>query len=179
MSCTVCGPYPDTVVWDGVVLAFGKKKLLESIRPPTISSDDAQQRLLIKYQPKQQLIKDRKLRKRIQTMLHGPPKPRRVEKSRASDDDTDTEESDDPDQLEPPSTNYLTLVDSVLTDLRDICEALSDLVDHFYGQDAFRERRTVPAEYKNFLCQVCCSTSPFIHTLKHSTRWRLKSPSFK
>ncbi|KAL0567284.1 hypothetical protein V5O48_014705, partial [Marasmius crinis-equi] len=35
MACARCGEDPDCLIWDGVTLAFGKKHLTSSLRPPT------------------------------------------------------------------------------------------------------------------------------------------------
>ncbi|KAL0569436.1 hypothetical protein V5O48_012524 [Marasmius crinis-equi] len=37
MSCPKCGDNPDCVIWDGVTLAFGRKHLLDSLKPPTFT----------------------------------------------------------------------------------------------------------------------------------------------
>jgi hypothetical protein len=41
MSCTLCGPHPKTVIWDGVTLAFDKKHITPTLRPPTTTSIDS------------------------------------------------------------------------------------------------------------------------------------------
>ncbi|KAK7059100.1 hypothetical protein VNI00_001725 [Paramarasmius palmivorus] len=35
MSCPQCGETPETVIWDGVTLAFGKRHLRDTLQPPT------------------------------------------------------------------------------------------------------------------------------------------------
>ncbi|KAK7047694.1 hypothetical protein VNI00_006462 [Paramarasmius palmivorus] len=44
MWCPECGPYPESVIWDGVTLAFGKKHLRSSLAPPTQSGRDSPRR---------------------------------------------------------------------------------------------------------------------------------------
>lgn len=58
MQCTECGPCPDEVIWDGVTLAFGRKHVLETLRPPTTLHKDPPVRSKCKYRSKQQLIID-------------------------------------------------------------------------------------------------------------------------
>ncbi|KAK7028890.1 hypothetical protein VNI00_014814 [Paramarasmius palmivorus] len=44
MWCPDCGTYPESVIWDGVTLAFGKKHIRSSLRPPTEKAPDAPRR---------------------------------------------------------------------------------------------------------------------------------------
>ncbi|KAK7021882.1 hypothetical protein VNI00_017171 [Paramarasmius palmivorus] len=41
MTCPKCGDMPETVIWDGVTLAFSKKHLQNSLKPPTIIEPEA------------------------------------------------------------------------------------------------------------------------------------------
>jgi CxC4 like cysteine cluster associated with KDZ transposases len=73
MLCPRCGPSPEDVIWDGVTLAFGKRHLLDSIQPPTTTSDlHSPLRSTICYYPQQQLIESKVLRKQIRLVLKGP-----------------------------------------------------------------------------------------------------------
>jgi len=156
MVCSLCGPYPDTIIWDGVTLAFGRKKLLGSLQPPTISGHGAQVRPLVKYQPRQQLIRDAGLRKRIRQMLKGPITSNHVEDSSDVNSDKDAPVSARKrDALKTAATvSHIELVNSVRADLSKICMALSNLVLKWFGLIAFQERRVVHPEYWNFLRQV-------------------------
>ena len=69
MTCTICGPNPEEVIWDGVTVAFNKKKLRSSLEPPTTTSTDSPIRNSIRYQPAQQLIPEHETRKLILTVL--------------------------------------------------------------------------------------------------------------
>ncbi|KAK7023612.1 hypothetical protein VNI00_016651, partial [Paramarasmius palmivorus] len=55
MWCPECGTYPETVIWDGVTLAFGKRHLRDSLRPPTVSPEEAPHRARTRV-PEQQWI---------------------------------------------------------------------------------------------------------------------------
>ena len=156
MVCSLCGPYPDTIIWDGVTLAFGRKKLLGSLQPPTISGPGAQVRASVKYQPRQQLIGDASLRKRIRQMLKGPIAPNHAgDSSDTNSDEGAPVSARNRDTLKTAAAlSHIELVDSVQADLRKICMALSDLVLNWFGPIPFQERRVVPAEYRNFLRQV-------------------------
>lgn len=65
MACDICGPNPETVIWDGVTVAFSKKKLVSSIQPPTTTSPHSPSRDNIRYFPNQQLIADREIRQLV------------------------------------------------------------------------------------------------------------------
>lgn len=160
MVCTLCGPHPQTIIWDGVTLAFGKKKVLNSIRPPTVSGSGAQTRSSVKYQPKQQLIKDAGLRKRIREMLNGP------QLTPANDDGSGSDE--EMDEIQPASKAsqhasggtsestiaFVELVDGITLELDLICQSLSDLVRFYFAPTTSKGRFKIPSEYKNFLRQV-------------------------
>ncbi|KAK7016722.1 hypothetical protein VNI00_018856 [Paramarasmius palmivorus] len=72
MSCPVCGDTPENVIWDGVTLAFSKKHLLDSLKPPTMPDDSSLQRPR-KYAKNPQWIplskKDRPFRNMLITWL--------------------------------------------------------------------------------------------------------------
>lgn len=74
MSCNQpeCGEAPETSIWDGITLAFGKKHLNGSLRPPTYTVDASAVRGGTKYQPRQQLFPDAALRRQIRLALKGP-----------------------------------------------------------------------------------------------------------
>lgn len=79
MSCTVCGPSPETVIWDGITLAFGRKHLSGSLRPPTFTMPDSVRRPNVKYKPKQQLLPLATLRRRFRATMERPTHPDRIE----------------------------------------------------------------------------------------------------
>lgn len=58
MTCKICGPTPDNVIWDGVTVAFSKKKILPSLQLPTTTSKDSPSHDNVRYYPHQQLIMD-------------------------------------------------------------------------------------------------------------------------
>lgn len=65
MTCKICRPTPDAVIWDGVTVAFSKKKILPSLQPPTTTSSNSPSRGNIRYYPNQQLIPDRETRQLV------------------------------------------------------------------------------------------------------------------
>ncbi|KIK53808.1 hypothetical protein GYMLUDRAFT_250129 [Collybiopsis luxurians FD-317 M1] len=67
-SCPSCGDFPDSIIWDGVSIAFGRKHVNNELSPPTVICKDAQERL-IKSVPWQEWLQDAILRKKLQNWL--------------------------------------------------------------------------------------------------------------
>lgn len=72
MACPTCGPSPKHVIWDGVTVAFSKKHLSGTLRPPTVTSAESPSRDKCVYRPHQQWIVDPKLRKAMKKALEPP-----------------------------------------------------------------------------------------------------------
>jgi hypothetical protein len=71
MICPRCGPTPDTVIWDGITLAYSKKRILDTIYPPTSKHHDAISRDQ-RYPKHQCLIEDSRLRKLLSSIMSAP-----------------------------------------------------------------------------------------------------------
>lgn len=84
MSCSSCGTAPETVIWDGITLAYGKKHLLPSLRPPTTVHPQSAVRKNTVYRPHQQLLRDPVLRKHVREALRGPSVTRLMETANAT-----------------------------------------------------------------------------------------------
>ncbi len=69
MTCSICGPNPEDIIWDGVTVAFGKRRILPSLKPPTTTSESSPIREKIHYYPDQQLIPDRETRQLVLSAL--------------------------------------------------------------------------------------------------------------
>lgn len=89
MTCDHCGPFPDTVIWDGVTLAYSKKHLLDTLEPPTTTHMYSECRPEITYHSKQQCIPKPEIRKRIRGAL----------KPKFKRDDEDDEDEDENDRV--------------------------------------------------------------------------------
>ncbi|KAJ6456573.1 hypothetical protein DFH09DRAFT_1116098 [Mycena vulgaris] len=71
MTCPDCGMHPEDTIWDGITVAFNRKQLLPSLRPPTTiaaaaPSHDSQ------YVYQQTAIVDPILRKAVRPLVEGP-----------------------------------------------------------------------------------------------------------
>lgn len=71
MICPTCGPSPEDVIWDGVTLAFSRKHLLSSLKPPTTLSVSSPIRMKAYYDPRQQFLPDLKLRRMVRKAITG------------------------------------------------------------------------------------------------------------
>ncbi|KAJ2912523.1 hypothetical protein MD484_g7877, partial [Candolleomyces efflorescens] len=158
MQCTRCGRCPDTVIWDGITLAFGRKHLSATLVPPTQVSVQSLQRSNVKNHPRQQLLLDSSLRKLIRQAVN-PPK---------------LTESQPEDVLNEPASNaarieqsrhsrlvveHLARIDAVYDGLRKECEALARLFLDAYGAVAFAEKKPAPAATTRFFLQVAAEES--------------------
>ncbi|KAH6867910.1 hypothetical protein BKA70DRAFT_1379820 [Coprinopsis sp. MPI-PUGE-AT-0042] len=144
MYCSRCGTHPETIICDGVTLAFGRKHLRSTLHPPTVVSPSSITRSNIRYYPKQQLIVDCTLRKEIRMVLNGP--------------------SLDGEHVARSGTVY--------RELASICDELANLfLDHF-GMLAYTNRRapslgveynyysiSLPPIHQDCVCQSQYSTS--------------------
>ncbi|KAK7019195.1 hypothetical protein VNI00_018153 [Paramarasmius palmivorus] len=72
LQCTKCGDMPENVIWDGVTLAFSKKFVKNSLRPPTFTDNSSTVRRR-RYSTKPQWLpampKQRSIRSRIRQWL--------------------------------------------------------------------------------------------------------------
>ncbi|KAF9056932.1 hypothetical protein BDP27DRAFT_1198693, partial [Rhodocollybia butyracea] len=66
--CPRCGDYPESVIWDGVSIAFGRKHVKTGLQPPTVSSPAAAQRTS-RPSPGQQWLRDGTRRKELRDWL--------------------------------------------------------------------------------------------------------------
>lgn len=71
MVCPQCGPNPETVIWDGITLAYGKKQVWDTIYPPTSKHQDALTRDQ-RFPKSQCLIEDVHLRKLLSSIMSTP-----------------------------------------------------------------------------------------------------------
>ncbi|KAG2021190.1 hypothetical protein CC2G_006445 [Coprinopsis cinerea AmutBmut pab1-1] len=158
MTCGKCGEFPDTVIWDGITLAFGRKHVRSSLRPPTTPSQDSLVREKMKYHKKQQLIEDKNLRKRLRLVLDPPD----------LDGLSDWEAED---ALPTPSSSplkgsgararevklireHLGRLEAVEEGLRKTCPAVADIFASVYGPCSFAEGEKPDLAYKSFFRQV-------------------------
>ncbi|KAJ2920824.1 hypothetical protein H1R20_g16268, partial [Candolleomyces eurysporus] len=160
MRCSRCGPYPETVIWDGITLAFGRKHLSASLTPPTTTTTASIVRHSIKYQPKQQLLVDVGLRKKLRQVLQGPELDDVfLEEDNSDDDSTRQYNKEKLEQKSRRIVEHLDRVQEVWDGLKEICPELGELFVSFYGASAYSKRLRVPPEYRSFFLQVAAEES--------------------
>ena len=152
MQCSRCGECPDTVIWDGITLAFGRKHLSATLSPPTQTSPLSLQRLNVRNQPKQQLLLDAALRKLIRQVVN-PPK---LEDSlpRGDDGPTSNAEQVELTRQSRQVVEHLARIDAVYDGLRKECETLAVFFLDAYGAVAFSQKKMAPSATMRFFLQV-------------------------
>ncbi|KAH6867238.1 hypothetical protein BKA70DRAFT_1497346 [Coprinopsis sp. MPI-PUGE-AT-0042] len=174
MGCSHCGPHPETIICDGVTLAFGRKHLKESLRPPTLIPPSSTVRDKVKYQPHQQLLRDSIFRKQLRLILNAPLLPKTAVNSRADAngmEDTQGDEVDDEDHEElPPMAQaqdraadlvrqHITRIDVVSNGLKVLCPELNNLFIDYFGVASYADRCIVPPNIRNLFRQLSAEES--------------------
>ncbi|KAL0573345.1 hypothetical protein V5O48_008609 [Marasmius crinis-equi] len=106
MRCNKCGDEPDCLIWDGVTLGFGRKHILDTLRPPTHIHAEATDRYR-RYAKKPQLIletKEAPVRRLMKKWITGK---KRKAKPPGSDDE-------DPEDKEPDIREFNTVVSRLM-----------------------------------------------------------------
>lgn len=169
MGCSHCGSHPDTIICDGVTLAFGRKHLKESLQPPTRSSPSSPLRERVKYQPHQQLFRDPSLRKQLKLVLNAPDLPSvetttRIEKNGSRDGDRDEADEQDDEEAPPMAQmqrhaadsirQHIARIDFVASNLELVCPELKDIFIEYFGVAAYVDQRRAPQNIRNLFRQV-------------------------
>jgi hypothetical protein len=165
MKCPACGPYPDTVIWDGVTLAYGRKHILSSLQPPTFSHQDAKNRSS-RYFSKQQLIPTPDVRKLLRKVIVGCSCGQMAKLSGGLDDmcdgdDLDDDEIVDQDSVDPNNgkmtqelLSRVNAIPELLVVLTKINKDLGNMFGNYFGLDKLLARPDVPREYRRLFIQV-------------------------
>ncbi|KAG6822403.1 hypothetical protein H0H92_014021 [Tricholoma furcatifolium] len=135
--CSRCGPVPQEPIFDGVVVAFSKSRILHTLCPPTtphVDSDIRQSRLV----SDKALIPNAKLRKNVRLIVDGPPLVI-AETDDYSNDEKDSDQEESGDETEVPDSTpvrrrinknirqRLALIPSVVSELSKLDASLGDL----------------------------------------------------
>lgn len=144
MSCPVCGPTPENVIWDGVSLAFHRKHILPSLRPPIVVNENS-----LEQQSKhvsQSLIKSAEVRRNMRKVIEANWAP------------TDSENA-------TPSFEQLTerfgLIQITVGALREIKQELGDYFNNHYGIEMLASEKKPSAEITQLFRQVWhCTFKP-------------------
>jgi len=146
MRCVRCGPTPKVTIWDGVTLAFNRKNLLATLRPPTLVDEHSEIKDRIKPQQGLQLLGDKSLRKLIQTILAGQslclPELPKEHDDRPSGSAT------------KEMMDRIGLVPDAVERLQHVSLGLGNLFGRWFGMDYLLCKRKPPVEYKELFLQV-------------------------
>ncbi|KAF5319806.1 hypothetical protein D9611_012830 [Ephemerocybe angulata] len=165
MSCVRCGTSPETVIWDGVTVAFDKNRLASTLAPPTQLTSQSFRRPLVKNKPGQQLIKDATLRKQIRAIIATLKD--RVQATAAEDSYNDSGIPQDTaipsEAIEAPCADTVLSdtqrIDEVLQSLSSLCPAVCTLFMEFCGYTAYAKRRPPPPLFRSFFLQIAAEES--------------------
>lgn len=130
-QCPRCGVEPSTVIWDGVTLAFHRRQLLPTIRPPTAISDSSQVRST-KYILGQHAVQSPILRKLLRTLL-----------------------KQDPKKPSDPIAENPELVTDAFIQLSGIHEDLGKLFKEHVRSSPHTDGSPIPLPIRNFFIQAC------------------------
>ena len=160
MICPKCGPAPDDVIFDGVTLAFGKKHLLPTLRPPTVKHGDSLTRRS-RYVRGQSLLADIKLRRHVRGIVKGEFAvvgiTGETPGSLAEEDEEDEEEEipQPPTDIERLRRECLQVIANVAAQLQRVNVGLGELFQINFGIPALRKSFKAPQVYVKFFKQVC------------------------
>ncbi|KAF6749397.1 hypothetical protein DFP72DRAFT_819007 [Ephemerocybe angulata] len=184
MTCTTCGPAPDTVIWDGITLAFGRKHLRGSLRPPTTTGLASPVRQNVKYNPRQQLLLVAGMRKRLRAALQGPPLEGLNLKADIGADPPLPTDLEDPGEAKSEAAarrrraleidQHLDRVESMVGELNTQCPALAQIFDEHFGAEAYSTGRKPSAAFKNLFLQIAAEES-VLQMVNYSSLLKLRS----
>lgn len=167
MKCPECGPAPETVIWDGVTLAFSRKHVLSSLRPPTTLDPDSATRGASRYLGKQQLLQDVTLRKLVRKIIAAPAltsaalgedgaEPGEIALEGIQDDQgaEGGQKSKEIAQAAKVAIEHIDLANRALVQLRAVHEGLAELFNEQFGYEAYISRRKVSSVFRELFVQV-------------------------
>jgi hypothetical protein len=173
MKCPECGPTPETVIWDGVTLAFSRKHILSSLRPPTTLDIDSATRNACVYRAQQQLLVDINLRKLIRKIINGPPFPSAAlagedvaEQGGNFPEGTQNDsgakgdlKSKEASQAVEAAIALIDLIGSAVVQLKAVNQGLAEVFEEHFGFKAYSSRRKVSSVFRELFIQVRAHSS--------------------
>ena len=167
MTCPKCSGAPEDIIFDGVTLAFGKKHMLDTLRPPTETHTDSPVRTS-RYVKGQPLLPDAKLRKLLRDIVKGEPRVDAPMGGVDDDDDDDDEETSGPQphpndgeraqlenlRREHARLEHLQIISEVTTKLLLVDDALGKLFSESFGLLALGKGLKTPRVYEKLFKQV-------------------------
>ncbi|KAJ6527192.1 hypothetical protein B0H19DRAFT_1196670 [Mycena capillaripes] len=165
MTCPECGPYPEDTIWDGVTLAFSRKQLLPSLRPPTTVSKDAPAHEST-YVYKQMVIVEPEVRKMIRRFIEVPPgvedREDEIITEAAEEWDADAETARLQSKREKLAAEAMELVElapTVYDALTKLNAGLGTFFDAHFGLTAMHAKIRRTKVYTNLFIQIAAEES--------------------
>ncbi|KAG6914402.1 hypothetical protein DXG01_000546 [Tephrocybe rancida] len=158
MECVCCGPAPENVIWDSVTVGFNKKHALATLRPLTISGENAPSRSTTTYIKKPQVLADAILRRELRKVL----KAGNVLSQAVadSDDDESVVEQKKTTAAENAEAERLKLIPIVTRKLIAVSPSLAAIFIHFWGPSTPGASKKQPAlMYKKLFNQIAAEES--------------------
>lgn len=159
LKCRDCGDAPETVIWDGVSISFGRKKVKTTLQPPALINTDSITRHSTKYYPNQQFLEKRKLRADVRKVLK-PPDANKLMDDIVEDDwlSSPTKPSNAVDARIRQAKlvkDHLDRLESVALELEAISPALAAFFTAHWTPLAYASSTPPSEAAKNLLDQVC------------------------
>ena len=151
MECLRCGPFPKVTIWDGVTLAFNRKNLLPTLRPPTFTSAYSKVKPHVRPEHGLQVFKEKGLRRVIQSILTG--LPLCLPELPADHHDSATQ-SPDPTAAMKEMMDRIGMVPNTVERLSALSPCLGVLFQQWFGLGYLLSKQKPPAEYKELFLQV-------------------------
>ncbi|KAG6827240.1 hypothetical protein H0H92_012650 [Tricholoma furcatifolium] len=167
--CSHCGPTPNELIFDGVVVSFSKNRILSSLHPPTLLHSASQIRKS-RLPKSRALIKDTELRKNIRRIVEGATKVTKSSSAAPVEQENGSSESES-DSIDSHGTKaqreilaQRSIFPSVLTGLSAINVSLGQLFNEIYGDD---RRLPISLPYKSRESISQMATRPALAKLKN------------
>ncbi|KAF9476550.1 hypothetical protein BDN70DRAFT_812128 [Pholiota conissans] len=169
MICPTCGPNPEVTIVDGVTLAFNRRHLSSTLRPPTTTDNQSPTKDLVKHVANLQAIPTKKVRLAIREILTGPPllpahlihageEEGAIELSDASSSEDETTETSYRHTRKGndvrAALQRVQKIPFVITELAKLNNGLSRLFDRSYGIEAISANQKAPSIYKRLFIQI-------------------------
>ncbi|XP_006463775.1 hypothetical protein AGABI2DRAFT_53662, partial [Agaricus bisporus var. bisporus H97] len=150
--CPLCGPTPDTIIWDGVTLAYSKKQVLNTVYPPTSKHPNAIVRNQ-RYPKVQCLIEDSHLRKLLSSITSEPLSLNNILSKNSNVSLSYLM------LLFELSTEFLREIDEAIQLTGDKCGGLQNLLISYYGSSQLRVNGEPSREVRRFFSQISTNES--------------------
>jgi hypothetical protein len=161
MVCPICGPEPARVIFDGITLAFSRKHLTKTLKPPT-SIDEFSPVRRSKPVKQQMALPDRALRALIRKVIAGPFVV--TEKKMTSANLQDSDDSDGEPTVAPGQVGSSKLLKEVIERVRAVPKvleglylanaSLGNLFQKYFGAQNLESGKKIPGELVSLFREV-------------------------